>query len=124
MVLVAKRPRQKSTPCHVGSFWQGLANQCKAKTNFHLSWKGFCLLKVLNMAKSLPRKVKVGFSFALGSQPLQIFEEIKKSLLLDKAADVFHYPHFHLIFQHKLVNLMVWLNLGSDSIVPVPGGGS
>ena len=30
---------------------------------------GICQLKVLNMAKSLPRKVKVGFSFALGSQP-------------------------------------------------------
>ena len=27
--------------------------------------------KVLNMAKSLPRKVKVGFSFALGRQPFE-----------------------------------------------------
>ena len=33
--------------------------------------QGFCQLKVLNMAKSLPRKVKGGFSFALGSQPFE-----------------------------------------------------
>ena len=30
-------------------------------------------LKVLNMAQSLPRKVKVCFSFALGSQPFKIW---------------------------------------------------
>ena len=46
------------------------ATQCKAKTNFYFSWQGFCQVNVLNMAKSLTRKVKVGFSFALCSQPL------------------------------------------------------
>ena len=30
----------------------------------------------------------------------------KKSLLLDKAANVFHDPHLHLVLQHKLVNLV------------------
>jgi hypothetical protein len=39
---------------------QGLANHRNL---------GFCQLKVLNLAKSLPKKVKVGFWVALASQP-------------------------------------------------------
>ena len=53
---------------------KGLATQCKAKTNFHFFfWQGFCHIQYFQLAKSLPRKVKVGFSFALGSQPFCFF---------------------------------------------------
>ena len=46
----------------------------KAEASFHfflklsLFWLGFCQVTVLNMAKSLPRKVKVGFRVAMASQ--------------------------------------------------------
>ena len=61
-----------SKSSEISNLFEGLATQCKAKTNFHFSWQGFCQLKVLIMAKSLPRQVKVGFSFALGGQPFEI----------------------------------------------------
>ena len=48
---------------------KGWLTQCKAKTNFHFSYKGFCHIQFFYLAKSLPRKVKVGFSFAMASQP-------------------------------------------------------
>ena len=52
---------------------KGLASHRYSKTNFHFSWQGFCQVKELNMAKSLPRKVKVGFRVAMAGQPFQNF---------------------------------------------------
>ena len=51
--------------------FKGLTTQCKAKANFHFSCEGFCHIQYFYLAKSLPRKVKVCFSFALGSQPFR-----------------------------------------------------
>ena len=50
-------------------FYKGWPPSTKLKTTSPFFCQGFSQRKVLNMAKSSPRKVKVSFSFALGSQP-------------------------------------------------------
>ena len=45
---------------------------------------------------------------------------LKKSLLLDKAADVLHHPHLHLVLDHKLVHLVDGVH---HNLVHLVGGG-
>ena len=52
-------------------FIQGLATQCKAKTNFHFSWQGFCQVKVLNMTKFHDKKSESWFQISDGFQKME-----------------------------------------------------
>ena len=103
---------------------KGWLPSAKLKQTFTFLSRDFAIFNTFSWQKSLPRKVKVGFSFALGSQPFQLVFfnlMIWAFHLLQKR--IFSFWRFYTIKRgQKWAKLIKWPNILFRGPILVPEG--